>query len=88
MRDEALWGLFVREGTLMSPIFPTRYQFLIDGEVSDRVKAAFPQLQVGRSVGGFTTLFGLVSDHSSLRSIMARLDALGLTLAELRRLPD
>jgi len=69
----------------MSPIFPTRYQFLIDGEVSDRVKAAFPQLQVGRSVGGFTTLFGLVSDHSSLRSIMARLDALGLTLAELRR---
>ncbi|WP_336879574.1 hypothetical protein [Rhodococcus globerulus] len=72
----------------MSPIFPTRYQFLIDGEVSDRVKAAFPQLQVGRSVGGFTTLFGLVCDHSSLRSIMARLDVLGLTLAELRRLPD
>ena len=72
----------------MSPIFPIRYQFLIDGEASDRVKAAFPQLQVGSSVSGFTTRYGLVSDQSSLRSIMARLDALGLTLAELRRLPD
>lgn len=72
----------------MSPIFPTRYQFRIDGDVSDRVRAAFPQLQVDRSAGGFTTLFGPVTDYASLRSIMARLDVLGLTLAELRRSPD
>nr|WP_218681554.1 hypothetical protein [Rhodococcus qingshengii] len=72
----------------MSLIFPTRYQFLIDGEASDRVRAAFPQLEVGHAVGRFTTLFGPVSDPASLRSIIARLDALGLTLAELRRLPD
>ena len=30
---------------------PTRYQFLIDGEVSDRVKAAFPELSVASAAG-------------------------------------
>lgn len=72
----------------MSLTFPTRYQFLIDGDVSVRVQAAFPQLQAGHAVGGFTTLYGPVADPTSMRSIMARLDALGLTVAELRRLPD
>ena len=72
----------------MSLTFPTRYQFLIDGEVSDRVRTAFPQLQVGHAIGGFTTLYGPVADPTSMRSIMARIDALGLTVAELRCLPD
>ncbi len=67
---------------------PTRYQFLIDGEVSDRVKAAFPELSVSPTAGGYTSLYGPVADHSAMRSIMARLDSLGLTVAELRRLPD
>lgn len=67
---------------------PTRYQFLIDGEVSDRVKAAFPELSVASAAGGFTSLYGPVADHTAMRSIMARLDSLGLTVAEMRRLPD
>ena len=41
---------------------PTRYQFLIDGEVSDRVKAAFPELSVASAAGGFTSLYGPVAD--------------------------
>ncbi|MFF1555580.1 hypothetical protein ACFVX3_31630 [Rhodococcus erythropolis] len=67
---------------------PTRYQFLIEGAVSDRVKAAFPELSVASAAGGFTSLYGPVADHTAMRAIMARLDSLGLTVAELRRLPD
>ena len=66
---------------------PTRYQFLIDGEVSDRVKAAFPELSVAPTAGGYTSLYGPVADHSAMRSIMARLDSLGLTVAELTGTP-
>lgn len=64
---------------------PTRYQFLIDGEVSDRVKAAFPDLSVASAAGEFTSLYGPVADHTAMRSIMARLDSLGLTVAELQK---
>ncbi|NMM85675.1 hypothetical protein B2J88_15075 [Rhodococcus sp. SRB_17] len=67
---------------------PTRYQFLIDGEVSERVAAAFPELDVADAVGGCTSLYGRVGDSSKMRGIMARLDVLGLTVVEMRRLPD
>ncbi|HEY9313309.1 hypothetical protein [Williamsia sp.] len=65
-----------------------RYQFLIDGGMSDRVNAAFPDMQVAPTTGGCTSLHGPVADYLAMRSIMARLDSLGLTIAELRRLPD
>lgn len=67
---------------------PTRYQFIVDGMVSDRVLAAFPELAMARGDRGFTSLYGPVTDYSSLRGIFARLDALGLMVVELRRLPD
>lgn len=67
---------------------PNRYQFIVDGMVSGRVLAAFPELSMSSEDRGFTSLYGPITDYSNLRGILARLDALGLTVVELRRLPD
>lgn len=67
---------------------PSRYEFILDGELSDRALAAFPELSSGRHQALTTSLFGSVSDSTALRGILARIDDLGLTLLEMRRLPD
>ncbi|WP_280269334.1 hypothetical protein [Nocardia wallacei] len=66
-----------------------RYQFVIEGELSERARAAFPELaRSDRSTSGTTTLYGTVPDSTAVRGVMARIDALGLTLLEMSRLPD
>ncbi|MDV6271803.1 hypothetical protein [Rhodococcus globerulus] len=67
---------------------PIRYQFLIDGDVSDHMNVTFPDMKVASTAGGYTSLHGPAADYIAMRSIMARLDSLGLTIAELRKLPD
>ncbi|WP_067840728.1 hypothetical protein [Nocardia lijiangensis] len=67
---------------------PTRYQFVIDGELSDRALAAFPDLDAAQSSIGTTSLFGPVPDPTAMRAILAMIDNLGLTLLEMRQLPD
>ncbi|MGN2641264.1 hypothetical protein ACWEKT_21580 [Nocardia takedensis] len=68
---------------------PIRYQFIIDGTLSERAVAAFPELSVSdRAPGDVTTLYGPVPDPVALRGIMARIDSLGLTLLEMRQMPD
>ncbi len=65
-----------------------RYEFLIEGELSERAQAAFPDLATAEVPMPFTRLFGPVNDEAALRGMLARFDALGLTVVELRRLPD
>ena len=65
-----------------------RYAFLISGALSDRVLAAFPELDVSDVTTGDTTLYGPVHGPTDLRGLLARFDALGLTVIEMRRLPD
>ncbi|MBF6173833.1 hypothetical protein [Nocardia blacklockiae] len=66
-----------------------RYQFVIEGELSERAQAVFPELmRSGHSTSGTTTLYGTVPDNTAVRGVMARIDALGLTLLEMSRLPD
>ncbi|RVW00949.1 hypothetical protein [Rhodococcus spongiicola] len=65
-----------------------RYAFLVGGELSERVLAAFPELQVSETAHAHTTLYGPVRDNTELRGMLARFDALGLSLVEMRRLPD
>ncbi|MFI6868453.1 hypothetical protein [Nocardia sp. NPDC050406] len=67
---------------------PSRYEFILDGELSDRALAAFPELSAGRHQALTTSLFGPVTDSTAMRAILARIDDLGLTLLEMRRLPD
>lgn len=66
---------------------PSRYEFILDGELSDRALAAFPELS-GRHRALTTSLYGPVADGTVMRGILARIDDLGLTLLEMRRLPD
>lgn len=65
-----------------------RYEFVVEGDLSERAKAAFPDLAVARVPLTYTRLFGPIDDDTALRGMLARFDALGLTVVELRRLPD
>lgn len=67
---------------------PVRYEFVVEGDMTDRTKAAFPDLAVARTPHTCTRLFGPLEDDTALRGMLARFDALGLTVVELRRLPD
>ncbi|MGW5386716.1 hypothetical protein [Nocardia sp. NPDC003963] len=64
-----------------------RYQFTIDGELSERALAAFPELN-GDCGQGTTVLSGPLTDPTGVRAVLARIDNLGLTMLEMRRLPD
>jgi hypothetical protein len=65
-----------------------RYEFLMHGTVSDTVLSAFPELTPAKGAAGGTVLFGAVWDDSHLHGLLARFQAFGLTLLEMRRLPD
>ena len=65
-----------------------RYEFIIMGSVSDDVLAAFPELRATAYPTGGTILFGPVRDESDVSSLLARFGDLGLTVVEMRRLPD
>ncbi|WP_280348405.1 hypothetical protein [Nocardia neocaledoniensis] len=66
-----------------------RYQFVLEGELTDRAIAAFPELRrSAHSPTGMTTLYGELADNTAMRGVLARIDALGLTLIGMSRLPD
>ncbi|TDC52997.1 hypothetical protein E1212_07050 [Jiangella ureilytica] len=65
-----------------------RYEFLVAGRVSDTVRAAFPEFEIADGPAGGTSIFGPVRDKAALRGMLARLDSLGLTVVEMRKLPD
>jgi hypothetical protein len=66
----------------------TRYEFLLPGRVSDTVLAAFPELTARLSPVGGTVMFGPVTDGAHLHGLLDRFQTLGLTVVELRQLPD
>ena len=63
----------------------TSYSIRVSGRLGATTLAAFPDL-VGEEHGTDTVLTGQVSDCSALYGIVARLEALGLELVEMRRL--
>jgi hypothetical protein len=66
-----------------------RYEFLLPNRLSDRARAAFPELNVGSSpTGGGTALWGPVRDDADVAALLARFANLGLTVVEMRKLPD
>ncbi len=65
-----------------------RYEFIIRGSVSDDVMAALPELSSTPYPTGGTVLFGPVQDESDVSSLLARFSDLGLSVVEMRRLPD
>lgn len=52
------------------------------------MRAAFPAFEFGPGPAGGTAIYGPVRDRAELRGLLARIDQLGLTIVEMRKLPD
>jgi hypothetical protein len=62
------------------------YEIRIRGHLGAKMLRAFPAL-AARTQGEDTLLTGCLSDQAAMYGVIARLEALGLDLLELRRLP-
>jgi hypothetical protein len=64
---------------------PAVYAIRVAGRLGPTTLEAFPDLH-GESQGAETVLTGEVRDRSALYGLVARLDALGLELIEIKRI--
>ncbi|MER7466957.1 hypothetical protein [Streptomyces sp. NPDC097981] len=64
-----------------------RYEFRVDGHVSEPVAKAFPELQNVRAARQ-TLFFGSVTDETQLVGLLGRFRDFGLQVDEMRQLPD
>ena len=62
-----------------------RYQIRIRGQLGRTMRAAFPALHAAAQ-GEDTLLTGGLPDQAALHGVLARIEALGLELLEVRRL--
>ena len=65
---------------------PQRYQIRVRGRLGPTMCAAFPVLQA-RTDGDQTVLTGMLADQAALYGVLAEIEALGLELLDVRRLP-
>ena len=65
---------------------PHRYRIRVRGHLGPTIRSAFPALQAQAS-GGDTVLTGPLPDRAALHGVLAEIEALGLDLLEVRRLP-
>ena len=63
-----------------------RYEICVGGRLGDTIRSAFPDLRA-RARGGDTVLVGVLADQAALYGVLAQMEALGLELIEVRRLP-
>jgi hypothetical protein len=65
---------------------PQRYSVRVRGHLGETIRSAFPGLQA-RASGTDTVLTGPLPDPAALHGVLAEIEALGLELLEVRRLP-
>ena len=65
---------------------PYRYRIRVRGRLGETLRSAFPAMQAQAS-GGDTVLTGPLPDRAALYGVLAQVEALGLELLEVRRLP-
>jgi hypothetical protein len=65
---------------------PQRYEICVRGRLGEMIRSAFPALQA-RTRGDATMLTGVLADQAALYGVLAEIEALGLELIEVRRLP-
>ena len=63
-----------------------RYRIRVRGRLGETICSAFPALQA-KAIGGDTVLTGPLADRAALYGVLAQIEALGLDLLEVRRLP-
>ena len=64
-----------------------RYEFRVDGRLTDEAKAAFLGMRI-TEVPRQTLIDGEVLDESHLHGVIAQLHALGITVVSVRPVPD
>lgn len=62
------------------------YEIHVGGRLGEMMRSAFPALRA-RTRGQNTVLSGIFADQAALYGVLAQLEALGLELIEVRRLP-
>lgn len=65
-----------------------RYEFIVRDTVSGDVGVELPELAYRGFPTGGTSLYGAVQDEADVLTLLARLLDLGLTVVEMRQLPD
>ena len=73
-------------GTQRPPQPPQRYEIRVRGHLGPTIRRAFPALHT-EIQDGDTLLQGPIPDQSALHGVLSQIEALGLELLELRRLP-
>ncbi|MGH3283366.1 MAG: hypothetical protein ACRDPD_01550 [Streptosporangiaceae bacterium] len=66
--------------------WPYPYQIRVRGQLGETIRSAFPAFRA-RPDGGDTVLTGVLADKAALYGVLAGVEALGLELIEVRRLP-
>jgi hypothetical protein len=64
----------------------TSYQILVRGHLGAATLRAFPELRA-EALGRDTMLRGAVADQAALHGVLAQIEALGLELLEVHRVP-
>jgi hypothetical protein len=65
---------------------PWHYEICVRGRLGEMMRSAFPALQA-RTRGEDTVLTGALPDQAALYGVLAEIEALGLELLEVRRMP-
>lgn len=65
-----------------------RYEFIVRDTVCSETALDLPELSPTPYPTGGTSWFGPVRDRAEIETLLARLESLGLTVIEMRRLPD
>ena len=65
---------------------PVSYQIRIRGRLGRTIRTAFPALHAEEQ-GQDTLLAGVLADQAALHGVLTQIEALGLELVEVRRLP-
>ena len=64
-----------------------RYEIWVRGHLGETMRSAFPALRAQQR-GADTLLTGTLPDRAALYGVLAEIEALGLELLEVRRLPQ
>ena len=65
-----------------------RYEFIVTGSVSEAIEAELPELTSTSYPTGGTALFGPIRDEADILTMLSRITGLGLSVIEMRQLPD
>jgi len=65
---------------------PQQYEIYVRGRLGETMRSAFPALRA-QACGENTVLTGPLPDQAALYGVLAEIEALGLELLEVRRMP-